>query len=118
MPGMLIAAPERTDNSRGFSGDPNLDCISSSTASIESKISSINGFGRDLFHSSSKQYRSQHSVVMVKPGGTDSPNSDISARLAPFPPKIRLASFPRLASAAPFPNGAIGAYSKPRSEPT
>ena len=113
-----MAAPDRTDNNKGFSGDPNSDFISSCTASIEWTISSHNGFGKALFHDASLQYRSQHSVVIVNPGGTDSPKSDISLRFAPFPPKTRFASLPKLESGAPFPKGAIGVYSNPSSAPT
>ena len=40
------------------------------------------------------QYPSQHSVVTVKPGGTERPMEDISARLAPFPPRRDLAEGP------------------------
>jgi hypothetical protein len=120
IPGILIAAPDRTDRSNGLSGDPKDDAISSSTAPKEYTTCSHKPSGNSCCQS--LQYRSQHSVVIVNPGGTDNPSADISAKLAPFPPKIRflLSSVVVVVEIAhwPLPKGEMGVYSNPSSRPT
>jgi hypothetical protein len=83
IPGIEMAAPERTDTSSGRSWSPNLRPISVSIDLTPLKTSGQTEAGSaplDLWKAA------QTSVVMVKPGGTESPMALISARLAPLPP--------------------------------
>ena len=83
IPGMEMAAPDRTDSSRGAVGSPSLRPMSFSTACNLATAASHtpDGSTRPCL------WNALHtSVVMVKPGGTARPMADISARLAPLPP--------------------------------
>jgi hypothetical protein len=132
IPGILIAAPDRTLNNNGLDGEPNFESISSSTLWRDATIKSHNGDGNSCPHpvpvppsmevsARLLQYRSQHSVVIVKPGGTLNPNADISAKFAPLPPSTRFLSVIShllFSSTAFFPKGEIGGYINPSSRPT
>ena len=52
---MEMAAPDRTDNNNGLSGDPNSDAMSCSTAVSDATIKSHKGGGTVVCHSASKQ---------------------------------------------------------------
>src|SRR5450756_3225406 len=84
MPGIETAAPERTDTSSGFCAEPNfLPSLPSSLARC-----SLISFLRVSGMSPTLRYSGHISVEIVKPGGTGSPIFVISARPAPFPPRM------------------------------
>ncbi len=83
MPGIESAAPERTETSTGDGPLPNVAPRIFSTrarctpTSLQSDSESF---------PPARQYCSQTSVVIVKPGGTGKDIRAISARFAPLPP--------------------------------
>ena len=79
----LTAAPDRTETRSGLDGSPRVAPITSSTVLRPSNTSSQRPSGNMLPFT---LYSWHVSVVMVRPGGTERPMLDISARLAPFPP--------------------------------
>jgi hypothetical protein len=83
MPGMEMAAPERTDRSNGALASPSVRPMSCSTRCNLATAASHTPAGStrpclwNALHTS---------VVIVNPGGTARPMADISAKLAPLPP--------------------------------
>ena len=89
MPGMENGAPERTETSSGSSESPSFLPMRSSRSLRYSSISSRTPSGHTL---PALEYATQVWQVIVNPGGTGRPMLAISARLAPLPPVIHLAS--------------------------
>jgi hypothetical protein len=108
---MLMAAPDRTDSKSGFVEEPNWDFMSLSTSDRDETTSVHRLEGRSAFQR--PQNSRQHSVEMVNPGGTARPMADISARFAPFPPKICLSD--TVPSTSLQPKKEIGGWSNPSS---
>ena len=97
IPGMLIAAPERTETRSGFFGSPSFFPAARSTAA--SAFSTCSQRPGGSLRPEAK-YALQAAVVIVKPGGTGSFAFVISARPAPLPPRrSRIFALP---SALPF----------------
>ena len=97
IPGMLMAAPERTETSSGSFGSPSFFLAVRSTVASAFSTWSQRPVGSFFFEA---KYALQAAVVMVKPGGTGSFALVISARPAPLPPsRSRIFALP---SALPF----------------
>ena len=84
IPGIEIAAPERTETSSGSSGSPKRLPVFSSSARRCSSISGSRPSGTALSFS---MYAREASVVTVKPAGTGTPSCVISASPTPLPPR-------------------------------
>ena len=84
IPGIDIAAPERTDTSNGFLGSPSFLPVDFSTRASACSTCSQSPGGNLL---PDAKYALHASVVIVKPGGTGSPAFVISAMPAPLPPR-------------------------------
>ena len=84
IPGIEALAPERTDISNGFSLSPNFVPIIFSTKWIPFSTSAL--IKATVLSFPILLYSVHISVVIVNPGGTETPIRFISARLAPFPP--------------------------------
>src|SRR5690606_27544877 len=97
MPGIEMAAPERTDTSNGLAGSPNCLPVVSSSCLTFAETSSRSEWEMEP----SPRYVTQHWADMVNPGGTGTPRFVISARFAPLPPSTDFIS--RVPSARPFP---------------
>jgi adenylate kinase family enzyme len=83
IPGIEIAAPERTDTRSGSWASPKSLPVSCSSRSTCSAISSSSPAGIRLPF---RMYSRQASVVIVNPAGTGSPSCVISASPRPLPP--------------------------------
>ena len=83
IPGIEIAAPERTESSRGSHGSPNrLPALRSSRSRcvVDLPLEPVGQFAPASMNA-------RHaSVVIVKPAGTGTPSAVISASPAPLPP--------------------------------
>ena len=106
IPGMETAAPDRHENSSGFSVSPYFLPISDSTLLTDSLISSHISIGRSPYCSKTLH----KGVVRVNPGGTSTPMRDISCRPTPFPPTIVLSGLP--CGLADPPNPIMGSFCK------
>ena len=82
IPGIEIAAPERTDTRSGSPGSPNRFPVRSWSRPTCSSISGQSASGGSPVCMVSRQA----SVVTVNPAGTGIPSAVISARPTPFPP--------------------------------
>ena len=91
IPGILMAAPDRTERRRGVSGSPSFLFMSFSTMRSFCRHWSQTPLGSTLPWSLKALHTS---VVMVSPGGTERPIVLISAKLAPLPPSKNFRSFP------------------------
>ena len=99
IPGMLIAAPERTDTRSGSFGSPSFFFVERST--VASAFCTWSQSPGGSFFPDAK-YALQAAVVMVNPAGTGSLAFVISASPAPLPPRrSRIFALP---SALPFAN--------------
>src|ERR1700690_4167224 len=83
IPGIEMAAPERTDTSSGSSVSPKRFPLFSSRRAMCSPISSSRPSGASCRRTKARQA----SVVIVNPPGTGTPSWVISARPIPFPPR-------------------------------
>ncbi len=82
IPGIENLAPDRTLTSSGSDGSPRRRFIVFSRRPVCRATSSVRPLGQP-----ERMWSRQASVVMVNPGGTGSPSTEvISARLAPLPP--------------------------------
>ena len=97
IPGIETRPPLRTDTSSGFSASPKRRPVASSSCVMARSTSSRSPSGA----LPSFMYASHIWQAMVNPGGTGIPRLVISARLAPFPPRIAFHS--RVPSARPLP---------------
>ena len=85
IPGIDSRAPDRQERSRGLESLPNLAPIASS---ILPRAASTSSFTPAGYWPLDLEYSTQTSVSIVKPAGTGRPVLDISARLAPLPPRV------------------------------
>ena len=83
IPGIEIAAPERTETSSGSARSPKRFPARSSSAPTCASTSSSSPAG---IRPPSRMYARQASVVIVNPAGTGTPSCVISASPIPLPP--------------------------------
>ena len=83
IPGIETAAPERTETSSGSSVSPKRFAALSSSEAMCSATSASSPSGSAPFE---VMYARQASVVIVKPAGTGTPSTVISASPIPLPP--------------------------------
>jgi hypothetical protein len=83
IPGIEIAAPDRTETSSGSAVSPKRFPVVCSSRARCSATSSSSPAGSPP----SRMYARHASVVIVKPAGTGTPSCVISARPMPLPPR-------------------------------